>query len=410
MVHGDPQGGAVRLTIVMPCLNEAETLEGCIVEARGFLEGNGIDGEVLIADNGSTDGSQEIARAAGARVVDVPERGYGAALIAGIAAARGRYVAMGDADGSYDFSSLGPFLAALDEGADLVMGDRFAGGIQEGAMPPLHRYLGNPVLSWLGRRFFGVKVRDFHCGLRAFRRDRILELGLSSPGMEFASEMVARASMAGYRIEEVPTILRPDGRTRAPHLRTWRDGWRHLRFLLLYSPRWLFLYPGLVLLVAGLVLGLLIELKKATIGSVTFDVDALVGALGLVLVGVQAVLLHLLTSVFSARIGLRPLGPRMRRLVSGRSLEMGIGIGIVMVLGGVALLVVDVVEWSHLRFGDLNASSQLRLTVPAVALVVVGVQLVLNAFFLAILGIRTRGSTAASVDVEVVEDVRADGA
>ena len=244
----------LELTILMPCLNEAETLAICVRQAVAAIEASGVAGEVVVADNGSTDGSQEIARAEGARVVDVPTRGYGAALIAGIEAARGKYVMMADADASYHFEHLPRFLPRLDEGYDLVMGNRFAGAIERGAMPPLHKYIGNPILSAVGRIFFSIPVRDFHCGLRAFRRDRILGLNLRTTGMEFASEMVVKSGLAGLRMTEVPTTLSPDGRSRPPHLRSWRDGWRHLRFLLLYSPRWLFFYPGLAALAVGVAL------------------------------------------------------------------------------------------------------------------------------------------------------------
>ena len=227
----------MELTVLMPCLNEARTVVRCVEAARGFLQRAGVQGEVLVADNGSTDGSQDLASAAGARVISVQERGYGAALIGGIRNARGRFVIMGDADDSYDFSALQSFLAVLRSGADLVMGNRFRGGIEDGAMPPLHRYLGNPVLSFIGRLFFRTPIGDFHCGLRGFSRESIQRLALVSPGMEFASEMVAKAALAGMRIEEVPTTLRRDGRGRPSHLRSWRDGWRHLRFLLLFCPR-----------------------------------------------------------------------------------------------------------------------------------------------------------------------------
>ncbi|HEX8868831.1 MAG TPA: glycosyltransferase family 2 protein, partial [Lentzea sp.] len=229
-----------ELTILMPCLNEAETLETCIRKAQGYLERSGVVGEVLIADNGSTDGSQKIATDLGARVVDIPAKGYGNALLGGIRAARGKFVIMGDADDSYDFSNLDDYVTRLRAGADLVMGNRFKGGIEPGAMPPLHKYLGNPVLSAVGVLFFKAPVRDFHCGLRGFQRDVMLKVGLHTSGMEFASEVVVKSCLAGLRIEEVPTTLKKDGRSRPPHLRSWRDGWRHLRFLLIYSPRWLF--------------------------------------------------------------------------------------------------------------------------------------------------------------------------
>lgn len=395
-VHDEATTSELVLSIVLPCLNEAETLEFCIKEAHAFLDQATISGEVVVADNGSTDASAEIARHCGARVVEVPERGYGAALSAGIAAANGRYVAMGDADGSYDFMTLGPFLVALEDGADLVMGDRFAGGIEEGAMPWLHRRLGNPVLSQIGRWFFSVKVHDFHCGLRAFRRDRIVALNLGATGMEFASEMVARAAMEHYRIDEVSTVLRQDRRSHPPHLRTWRDGWRHLRFLLLYSPRWLFFYPGLALLVLGLVLGTLIETNSANFGQVTLDVDALVAALGLVLIGTQAILLHVLTAVFSARIGLRPLTPVLARLVRGPALERGILLSGLLALAGIILFAIDVVQWKHAQFGQLDASAQLRLTIPAIGLIVLGIQGVMNTFFLGVLGIQRQLSRAGA--------------
>src|ERR1700677_3068341 len=259
----------------MPCLNEAETLATCVRKAIGFLTESGIDGEVLIADNGSTDGSQQLAEAGGARVVNITEKGYGNALMGGIVAARGKYVIMGDSDDSYDFTNLMPFVDELRKGADLVMGNRFKGGIAPGAMPPLHRYLGNPVLSFVGRVFFRSKIGDFHCGLRGFSRDAIMALNLQATGMEFASEMVVKATLARQHITEVPTTLAKDGRSRPPHLHTWRDGWRHLRFLLLFSPRWLFFVPGLALLIAGLVIGAIVAPHPFSIGGVTFDVDTL---------------------------------------------------------------------------------------------------------------------------------------
>ena len=265
----------MELSIVMPCLNEAETLATCIDKARGFLDRHGIAGEIVIADNGSTDGSQEIAVSRGARVVNVPSKGYGSALMGGIAAARGRYVIMGDADDSYDFTDLMPFVERLRAGDELVMGNRFLGGIEPGAMPPLHKYLGNPVLTWIGRLFFGSPSGDFHCGLRGFDRQAILSLDLQTTGMEFASEMVVRATLQGLRIDEVPTTLSKDGRSRPPHLRSWRDGWRHLRFLLMYSPRWLFLYPGLFLMIVGLLAGAWLLPGPRRIGGVELDIQTL---------------------------------------------------------------------------------------------------------------------------------------
>jgi glycosyltransferase involved in cell wall biosynthesis len=277
----------VELTVVMPCLNEAETVATCVRKAAGFLAAHGVDGEVVVADNGSTDGSQALAAEAGARVVPVPAPGYGSALMGGIRAARGRYIIMGDADDSYDFTNLMPFVTELRKGADMVMGNRFKGGIAPGAMPKLHRYLGNPVLSFVGRVFFRSKIGDFHCGLRGFNRDSVMALGLQATGMEFASEMVVKATLAKQDIREVPTTLAKDGRSRPPHLHTWRDGWRHLRFLLLFAPRWLFCLPGLALLVAGLVIGGAVLPHAFSIGSVKFDVDTLVAASAMVVIGFQ---------------------------------------------------------------------------------------------------------------------------
>src|SRR5882672_3139318 len=313
-----------ELTILMPCLNEAETLATCIDKARQYIGRSAIDGEVLVADNGSTDGSQQIARAHGATVVHVPTKGYGSALIAGIRAAHGRYVIMGDSDDSYDFSELGAFVRKLREGNDLVMGNRFKGGIQRGAMPALHRYLGNPVLTTIGRIFFHSPCGDFHCGLRGFARDAILGLSLQSPGMEFASEMVVKATLKDLRITEVPTTLSPDGRSRPPHLRSWRDGWRHLRFLLLFSPRWLFLYPGLLLLLVGLGLGAAVATGPLTIGGVSFDVDTLVACGACVDIGFQAILFWLFTRVYAGAEGFLPAEPKVQTLLGKLSLERGL--------------------------------------------------------------------------------------
>src|SRR6202522_615757 len=297
------EGDDVELTVVMPCLNEAETGASGALKAIGFLTESGIDGEVLIADNGSTDGSQQLAEAEGARVVNVQEKGYGNALMGGILAARGQYVIMGDADDSYDFTNLMPFVEELRKGADLVMGNRFAGGIAEGAMPPLHRYLGNPVLSFVGRLFFRSKIGDFHCGLRGFNRDSVLALNLQTAGMEFASELVVKAALYGQHVTEVPTTLAKDGRSRPPHLHTWRDGWRPLRFLVLFTPRWLFFLPGLVLLIAGLVVGAIVVPHPFRVGAVTFDVDTLVAASAAVVIGLQAVLFWLVTQVYARAEG-----------------------------------------------------------------------------------------------------------
>ena len=378
----------MELTVVMPCLNEAETVATCVAKARNFLESSGVSGEVVVADNGSTDGSQDLAAAAGARVVTVEARGYGNALRAGILAARGRYVIMGDADDSYDFTALQPFVDELRGGADLVMGNRFRGGIAPGAMPWLHRYLGNPVLSALGRRFFHTPVRDFHCGLRGFRRDAIAGLSLQSSGMEFASEMVVKATLAGLRVVEVPTTLSPDGRSRPPHLRSWSDGWRHLRFLLLYSPRWLFLIPGIVLMTVGLASGAALTLGPVTVGSVTFDVDTLVAASAVLVIGYQAVLFALLTKIYAIEEGFLPPDPRVDRFVTTISLERGLAIGALIGVLGVGGLVASLIHWNLHDFGELDPGRSLRLVVPSAAALVISMQTIFAALFASVLGIR----------------------
>jgi glycosyltransferase involved in cell wall biosynthesis len=389
-VEGD---GALELTVVMPCLDEAETLEVCIRKAMASIAENGLAGEVVIADNGSTDGSQEIARRCGARVVDIPIRGYGAALQGGIAAARGRFVIMGDADDSYDFSSLMPFIEKLREGYDLVMGNRFKGGIAPGAMPPLHRYLGNPVLTGVGRLFFRSPSGDFHCGLRGFSRESALSLDLQTTGMEFASEMVVKATLMGLRITEVATTLSPDGRSRAPHLRSWRDGWRHLRFLLLYSPRWLFLYPGVFLMSAGLLAGLAILPGEVSIGSVNFDVNTLLYAAAAILIGFQSVTFAFFTKIYGVNEGLLPPDPRLERLFGFVQLETGIAVGLGLVVLGFGASIWAVADWGDASFGPLNPQQTLRVIVPAVTSLTIGFQLILSSFFLSVLGMsRKRGN------------------
>lgn len=380
----------MELTVVLPCLNEAETLAVCIRKAKASIAGLGIDGEVVIADNGSTDGSQDIARAEGARVVDVPIRGYGAALTAGIADAKGEFVIMGDADDSYDLSNLGPFVEALRGGADLVMGNRFAGGIEPGAMPALHRYLGNPVLTAVGRILFRSPVKDFHCGLRGFRRQAILELDLRTTGMEFASEMVVKATLNKLNIVEVPTTLSPDGRSRAPHLRTWRDGWRHLRFLLLYSPRWLFLYPGMVLFLVGLVLGGVLLTGPIQVGEHALDVSALVYAMAAVLIGFQAMLFAAFSRAFVANEGLMPPSPGMQKAFKVLNLERGLIIGLLLLIVGVALAIYGFINWGSSDFGALDARDAIRLAIPAATLSVLGFQTIMGSFFLSILGLSRR--------------------
>ena len=380
----------MELTVVLPCLNEAETLAVCIRKAKSSIASLGVDGEVVVADNGSTDGSQGIARDEGARVVDVPIRGYGAALMAGITEAQGTFVIMADADDSYDLSNLGPFLEALRGGADLVMGNRFAGGIEPGAMPALHRYLGNPVLTAIGRVLFRSPVRDFHCGIRGFRRDAIIGLDLRTTGMEFASEMVVKATLQKLAIVEVPTTLSPDGRIRPPHLRTWRDGWRHLRFLLLYSPRWLFLYPGIVLVVAGLALGIALLPGPSAIGDHALDVSALIYAMSAVLIGFQAILFAAFSRAFVTNEGLMPPSKGMQRAFRLLNLERGLIIGVVLLVAGIVMAIYGFLHWGSVDFGSLDARDAVRMAIPAATLSVLGVQTIMASFFLSVLGLSRR--------------------
>jgi glycosyltransferase involved in cell wall biosynthesis len=380
----------LTVTILMPCLNEAETLAFCVRQAVAALRDNDVAGEVVVADNGSTDGSQQIATDEGARVVNVPTRGYGAALIAGIEAARGKYVLMADADASYHFEHLPRFLPKLNEGYDLVMGNRFSGSIEPGAMPPLHRYLGNPVLSSIGRIFFRIPVRDFHCGLRAFRRDAILSLNLRTTGMEFASEMVVKSSLAGLRMTEVPTTLSPDGRSRPPHLRSWRDGWRHLRFLLLFSPRWLFLYPGVITFFVGLIISLWLLPGPQTLGRWTFDVDTLTYSLGLVLIGAHISVFAVSARVFGTQEGFLPPNPKFERIFNYVNLEVGLIFGCTLLLIGFLILGYALHIWHGVDFGDLSAQRMLRLTLPSATCFMLGVEAIFGSFFLSLLGMNRR--------------------
>ena len=365
-----------QLSIIMPCLNETETLETCIRKAQHFLQANNISGEIIIADNGSTDGSQEIARRLGARVVPVKDKGYGNALLGGISSAKSHYVIMGDADDSYDFENLNLFYDKLLQGFDLVMGNRFRGGIKPDAMPPLHQYLGNPVLSLIGRLFFRSSIGDFHCGLRGFKKEAILELDLHTTGMEFASEMVVKATINGLLITEVPTILYPDGRSRPPHLRTWSDGWRHLRFLLLYSPRWLFLYPGVFVILIGLTVFAWLIPGPKKIGNITFDVNTLVfGALA-ILIGFQSVIFAFFTMVFGISEGFLP---------EDRSLT-----NVFCILIGLVSSILALIYWQSQSFGTLDLSKSLRIVIPGMTTFAIGTQILLSSFFLSILGMKRR--------------------
>jgi len=375
---------------VLPCLNEAETLEACIHKSQASIARMKIAGEVIVADNGSTDGSQDIARRLGARVIEVSVRGYGAALQGGIEAAHGEFLIMADADDSYDLAGLEPFVEKLREGFDLVMGNRFAGGIAPGAMPPLHRYLGNPVLTAVGRLFFRSPIRDFHCGMRGFRRNSILRLGLRTTGMEFASEMVAKAALQGLKVTEVPTPLARDGRSRPPHLRSWQDGWRHLRFLLLYSPRYLFLLPGVLLMLVGAVGGSALMVGPVTIGSVRFDVNTMLYFSAAIILGSQLVLFWTFAEIFATGEGLLPPDPKLFAAFDYIRLEMGLAVGGGMFLAGLAGGLAAVADWGSRGFGDLEASRTLRLVIPSVTLMILGAQGVMSSFFLSVLGLRRR--------------------
>jgi glycosyltransferase involved in cell wall biosynthesis len=387
----ETSGVEPELSVVMPCLNEAQTIGICVRKAQESFARIGIAGEVVVADNGSTDGSQQIAEELGARVVPVERRGYGAALTGGIAAARGRWVIMGDADDSYDFSKLEPFVDGLRQGYDLVAGNRFKGGIQPGAMPWLHKYLGNPMLSFIGRRLYGTPCGDIYCGLRGFDRQKIAALDIRSSGMEFAIEMIVKATMQGLRVTEVPTTLSPDAEGRTPHLNTWRDGWRSVRLLLLYSPKWLFLYPGLALLLLGIAgMAWLVPGDRA-IGSVGFDVSTLLYFALAVIVGFQALYYFLTARWYGIMEGLLPDDPLIRRIVERpRRLEWALLVGGVLITAGLGLSLYAVSRWNEAGFGPLDYPDTLRVVIPAATLICVGMQTVFAALFLGVLGLRRR--------------------
>ena len=387
-----PSQHDLELTILMPCLNEAETLATCIAKACGSLARLGVSGEVVVADNGSTDGSIELAKSSGARVVCVEAKGYGSALRGGIAAAKGKYIIMGDADDSYDFSSIGPFLDMLRAGNDLVMGCRMprgGGTVMPGAMPWKHRWIGNPVLSFIGRLFFKCPATDFHCGLRGFSKSAYDGMDLCTTGMEFASEMVIKATMRGMSIAEVPITLHPDGRSRPPHLRSWRDGWRHLRFMLLFSPRWLFLVPGLLLTAFGAVFVAVLSFGPLKLGPASLDSGSLaVGSMAL-LVGIQLLSFSVYVKLFAISQRLLPHDPRFEKVLGFLSLERIIVVGVLLLACGAALLANAILLWSGAGFGPLSYSENMRRLIPAVTLILLGVQTVFSGFFVSVLGLQT---------------------
>jgi glycosyltransferase involved in cell wall biosynthesis len=374
----------------MPCLNEAETVVTCVRKARAFLDRTRIEGEVLVADNGSSDGSPELAREAGARVVTIPQKGYGSALIGGLNAARGQFVIMADADDSYDFSRLDEFVEGLRAGNTMVIGHRFRGGIRPGAMPLLHRYLGNPLLSFAGRLFFSSAIGDFHCGLRGVERTSALKLGLSAPGMEFASEMIVKAALAGWRIAEVPTVLSPAGRSRAPHLRSWHDGWRHLRFLLMMSPRWLMLYPGLCLIGVGLAAEFAILRGPIVIDGVGFDIHTMLYAAGATILGVQLVLFSLLARAVGVLKSLLPMTGWLARFLRVFTLERGILLGLSLAFAGLGLAIYSVQSWwADARLAALNPATMMRVAIPSVTLALAGAEIVFASFLLSFIDVRS---------------------
>jgi glycosyltransferase involved in cell wall biosynthesis len=385
-----PDERRVELSIVMPCLNEQETVAACVRKAIASLRAAGIAGEVIVADNGSTDDSVQLAQIEGARVVNIEQKGYGNALKGGILASRGEYVLMADSDDSYDFGHAPRFVEQLRAGSDLVMGNRFRGGISRQAMPFLHRYLGNPVLTAIGQLFFKSPCGDFHCGIRAIRKDSFQRMDIRSTGMEFASEMVVKASLLGMKVSEVPTTLNPDGRSRAPHLRTWRDGWRHLRFLLMYSPRWLFLYPGILLVVIGLIGSVLLLPGRRVFHGIGFDVHTLLYALVAVLLGFQLIAFAAFTKVFAITEGLLPEDPRLKRVFRWVTLETGLLVGALLTLLGLAGSIFAVSGWARGSFGALDAERTLRIVMPSVFALTIGVQITFSSFFLSILGLRRR--------------------
>jgi glycosyltransferase involved in cell wall biosynthesis len=381
----------MELTILMPCLNEAETIGICITKATDWISKNNVDAEILISDNGSIDGSQQIAENLGARVINAPDKGYGAALIFGILNAKGQYVIMGDSDDSYDFSLLTPFLIKLREGFDLVMGNRFKGGIAKGAMPHLHRYFGTPILSFIGRLFFKSSIGDIQCGLRGFKQNIVIQLNLQTVGMEFASEMIVKASIFKLKIAEVPTTLAVDGRSRPPHLRTWHDGWRNLRFYLMHSPKWLFYIPGIFLFVVGIILMLLTIAKPFEIvKGIFFDANTLIFGSVFLITGFSCLTLGLFTQSYATEQGFLPKNKIDDKIEKIFTLEVGLLIGLLIFLLGIVGSFYSFYKWQQAKFGNLEYKEILRIVIPSVTLILLGTQLLFSSFFLGIIRIKRK--------------------
>ena len=379
----------MELTILMPCLDEAQTIAVCVRKAQEFLQRSAIEGEVLVADNGSMDGSPLLALAAGARIVRIEDKGYGNALMGGIAAAHGRFVIMADADDTYDFSQLDAFVDELRAGNLLVIGNRFRGGIRAGAMPFMHRYVGNPLLSFAGRLFFSSSVADFHCGLRGVDRAAALQLRLRAPGMEFASEMIVKATLAGWRIAEVPTVLFAPSPSRSSHLRSWRDGWRHLRFLLLMSPRWLLLYPGAALIGIGVATQLAIARGPVVVIGVGFDIHTMLYAGGAVILGTQLVLFSLMARAVGVVKDVLPMSRSLGRFMRAFTLERGILVGLTLGIAGFGLALYSVLNWAHVRLGALDPAIMMRVAIPSVTLMLAGAEIIFSSFLLKLIDVRT---------------------
>ncbi len=373
-----------ELSIVMPCLNEAETIGNCIRQAVNFIKMNNINGEIVVANNNSTDNSAEIAISEGARVVDVEGRGYGSALIGGIKSAKGKYIIMADSDGSHDIENLKPFVDKLHEGYELVVGNRFKGGIEKDAMSFLHRYIGNPILSGLGRIFFHSKIKDFHCGLRAFTKEAFDEMNLRASGMEFASEMIVKATLKNLKITEVPTKMLPAGRSGPAHLNTFKDGWRHLRFLLLFSPRWLFLYPGIFLIIFGLALSIWLLPGP----RLNLDIHTMLYASALIIIGIQGVSFAILTKVFAVQEKLLPEHKRLNKLLKYATLEKGIFLGFVIFMIGLGGVIISLLLVERGWFANMSISSSMRIVIISSTLLITGFQIIFSSFFYSILKLK----------------------